>query len=369
MGCGLWSVSSGTVRPSVVHEKSEVENKAPKRFSGKAVSWLPGTVQKNSKQSHRVLVAGGAGFIGSCLCRHLVDSGSKVICVDNFHTGAEVNLRGILHRSNFQLLRHDVLQPLELEVDRIYNLASPASPVQYQRNPILTAKTNVLGTLNLLDLARQTGARFLQASTSEIYGDPLVHPQPEEYWGNVNPIGPRSCYDEGKRMAETFCLDFHRTYGIPVKIARIFNTYGPNMALDDGRVVSKFVAQALRGEPITIFGDGSQTRSFCYVSDLVLGLVELMEQTDEAFTGPLNLGNPQECTILDLAKIIIRLTGSASSLVYRDLPIDDPVRRRPDISLARRLLDWEPTIDLTTGLLRLIEDYRLTIEGKCSSNI
>jgi UDP-glucuronate decarboxylase len=302
------------------------------------------------------LVTGGGGFIGSHLVEVLLEQGHEVLCLDNFYTGSKANVRHLLDHPRFELIRHDVVQPILLEVERIYNLACPASPVHYQSNPVKTVKTNVMGTLNMLGLAKRVGARILQASTSEVYGDPRVHPQPESYWGHVNPIGPRSCYDEGKRLAETLMMDYHRQNGVEVRVARIFNTYGPRMAFNDGRVVSNFIVQALNGEPITLYGEGTQTRSFCYVSDLVAGLVALMEQED--FAGPVNLGNPGEFTIAELAGQVIRLTGSSSPVVHHPLPPDDPVQRRPDIELAARQLGWRPTIALEEGLKTTIADFR-----------
>jgi UDP-glucuronate decarboxylase len=305
----------------------------------------------------RVLVTGGAGFLGSFLCESLVRAGHEVICVDNFYTGRRENIFHLLREPNFELLRHDITFPLYVEVDQIYNLACPASPIHYQYDPVQTTKTSVHGAINMLGLAKRTGARILQASTSEVYGDPRLHPQSEDYWGNVNPVGPRACYDEGKRCAETLFFDYFRQHRLPVKVARIFNTYGPRMHHNDGRVVSNFVVQALRDEPITIYGDGSQTRSFCYVDDLVEGLIRLMNSPDET-TGPINLGNPVETTVRDLAQEIIKLSGSRSECVFKPLPQDDPTRRRPDITLAREALGWEPTVPLAMGLLRTIEYFR-----------
>ena len=308
-------------------------------------------------RSARVLVTGGAGFIGSHLCARLLADGHEVLCVDNFFTGRRVNLRECLRHPNFELLRHDICFPLSVEVDQIYNLACPASPIHYQQDPVQTIKASILGALHMLGLAKRLGVPVLQASTSEVYGDPLVHPQWEEYWGNVNPIGPRSCYDEGKRCAETLFFDYRRQHGLQIKVARIFNTYGPKMLPDDGRVVSNFIVQALRGEELTIYGDGAQTRSFCFVDDLVDGLVRLMSSTTD-ITGPINLGNPVEQSMLQLAEQIIALTGSRSALVFRPLPADDPRQRQPDISAARRQLDWRPRIDLEMGLRRTIEYFR-----------
>jgi len=303
----------------------------------------------------RILVTGGAGFIGSQLCERVISERDEVICLDNFFTGSKESIRSLLGHYNFEVLRHDVITPIDLEVDRIYNLACPASPVHYQFNPVRTIQANVLGVANMLELARRTKARILQASTSEVYGDPNVHPQTESYWGNVNPIGVRSCYDEGKRVAETLMFDYHRQHNIPIKVARIFNTYGPRMALNDGRVVSNFIIQALTGQDITIYGDGSQTRSFCFVDDLIEGLVRLMES--DGFTGPVNLGNPVEFTIRDLADIVIRMTGSRSKIVQRPLPSDDPRQRSPEISLAREKLGWEPRVPLEQGLSRTISYF------------
>jgi len=300
----------------------------------------------------KVLVTGGAGFIGSHLCERLIAQGHEVVCLDNFFTGRRDNIRHLLDYHRFELLRHDVCEPLLLEVDQIYNLACPASPVHYQYNPIKTVKSNVMGTLNMLVLARRVGARILQASTSEVYGEPHVHPQTETYWGNVNPIGLRSCYDEGKRVAETLMMDYHRQNKVDTRIARIFNTYGPRMAESDGRVVSNFIVQALRGEPLTLYGDGSQSRSFCYVDDLVEGLMRLMN-SDEIHD-PVNLGNPGEFTIRQLAEVIAELCEAELTIVYRPLPQDDPTQRRPDISRARELLNWQPTIPLRQGLERTV---------------
>ena len=302
----------------------------------------------------RVLVTGGAGFIGSHLCERLLAQGDDVVCVDNYFTGTKHNVDHLRAHRNFELLRHAVTHPLVIEVDRIYNLACPASPVHYQYNPVKTTKTSVLGAINMLGLAKRVHARVLQASTSEVYGDPELHPQPEGYWGHVNPIGVRSCYDEGKRVAETLFMDYHRQNKVDIRIVRIFNTYGPRMHPCDGRVVSNFIVQALRGEPITIYGDGSQTRSFCYVDDLVAGIMAFMEQDSEI--GPLNLGNPGEFTIRQLAEMVVELTGSKSEIVYKPLPSDDPKQRRPDISRAKALLGWEPKIQLKEGLLRTVED-------------
>jgi UDP-glucuronate decarboxylase len=311
----------------------------------------------SSSEAQRVLVAGGAGFLGSFLCEKLVAAGHAVICVDNFHTGSRENVFDLTTRRNFELLRHDITTPLYVEVDQIYNLACPASPIHYQNDPVQTTKTNVHGAINMLDLAKRVGAKILQASTSEVYGDPQVHPQCEGYWGNVNPIGPRACYDEGKRCAETLFFDYQRQHQLRIKIARIFNTYGPRMHHNDGRVVSNFAVQALRNEPITIYGDGSQTRSFCYVDDMIEGLIRLMNTPDDV-TGPVNLGNPVEITVRELAEEIVKLSGSASPISFRPLPQDDPTRRRPDITTARQKLQWEPTVPLSIGLIRTIEYFR-----------
>ncbi len=303
--------------------------------------------------SPRILVTGGAGFIGSFLCERLLDEGAEVLCVDNFFTGARSNVAHLLDHKRFELLRHDVTFPLFVEVDEIYNLACPASPVHYQFDPVQTTKTSVHGAINMLGLAKRTKSKILQASTSEVYGDPTIHPQTEDYWGNVNPIGPRSCYDEGKRCAETLFFDYHRQHEVEIKVARIFNTYGPRMHPNDGRVVSNFIMQALRGEDITLYGDGEQTRSFCYVDDLVDGLVRLMN-TDPDVTGPINLGNPGEFTIKQLAKAIIDLTGAKSKLTHKPLPQDDPRQRQPDISLAKSVLEWQPSVVLEDGLKKTI---------------
>jgi len=296
----------------------------------------------------RILVTGGAGFIGSHLCERLLNEGHDVICLDNFFTGSRDNIIHLMDQHRFEVIRHDIVEPILLEVDRIYNLACPASPVHYQYNPVKTVKTSVMGSINMLGLAKRVKARILQASTSEVYGDPQVHPQTEAYWGNVNPIGIRSCYDEGKRVAETLMMDYHRQNNVDIRIIRIFNTYGPRMAENDGRVVSNFILQALRNQDITVYGDGSQTRSFCYVDDLVEGMVRMMER--DGFIGPVNLGNPVENTILEFAEKIIRITGSTSRVINNPLPQDDPKQRRPDISLATQRLGWKPSIDLETGL-------------------
>ncbi len=301
----------------------------------------------------RVMVTGGAGFLGSHLCDRLVAGGHDVLCVDNFYTGTKRNLLHLLNEPYFEIIRHDITFPLYVEVDAIYNLACPASPIHYQNDPVQTTKVNVHGAINMLGLAKRLGATILQASTSEVYGDPSVHPQTEDYWGNVNPIGPRSCYDEGKRCAETLFFDYRRQAGLSIKVARIFNTYGPRMHPNDGRVVSNFIVQALRNQPITLYGDGGQTRSFCYVDDLVDGLMRLMDTPDEV-TGPINLGNPGEFTILELAEIIRELTGSRSELVFRPLPMDDPKQRRPDIARAEETLGWSPKVNLREGLRHTI---------------
>jgi UDP-glucuronate decarboxylase len=307
--------------------------------------------------SKRILVTGGAGFLGSHLCERLLAQGQDVLCVDNYFTGRKGNVAHLLGNPRFELLRHDVTFPLYVEVDEIYNLACPASPIHYQHDPVQTTKTSVHGAINMLGLAKRVKARILQASTSEVYGDPSQHPQPESYWGNVNPIGPRSCYDEGKRCAETLFFDYHRQHRIPIRVARIFNTYGPRMLPNDGRVVSNFIVQALKNEPITVYGDGSPTRSFCFVDDLVDGLIRLMAAPD-GVTGPVNLGNPGEFTILELAKKAVQMTGSASEIVLRPLPRDDPKQRRPDISLAQRVLNWNPIIQLDEGLRRTIAYFK-----------
>ena len=304
----------------------------------------------------RILVTGGAGFIGSHLVEYLLKQDHEVISLDNYFTGTKDNLRELMARPNLELIRHDVVNPIMLEVDQVYHLACPASPVHYQYNPVKTLKTNVMGTLNMLGLAKRVKARILLASTSEIYGDPQVHPQREDYWGNVNCLGPRSCYDEGKRVAETLMMDYHRQNRVDIRIARIFNTYGPKMAINDGRVISNFCVQALTGQDITIYGEGSQTRSFAYVTDLVEGLVRLMNQ--ESHHGPMNLGNPEEYTILELAQKILAMTASPARLVHKPLPPDDPVKRKPDISRAREFLDWQPTVPLTAGLERTIPYFR-----------
>ena len=302
----------------------------------------------------RILITGGAGFIGSHLCDYLIKKGNDVICVDNLFSGSKDNIRHLLSHPCFKFIHHDITDPLFIEVDQIFHLACPASPVHYQYNPIKTIKTNVMGTINMLGLAKRVGARILLSSTSEVYGNPKVHPQKEEYWGNVNPIGPRSCYDEGKRVAETLMMDYHRQNNVDIRIVRIFNTYGPRMALDDGRVISNFIVQALKGEPITVYGDGAQTRSFCYVSDLIEGLIKAMESD---LIGPVNLGNPNEIKIIELAKTILKLTNSKSEIVFRPLPPDDPIRRCPDITLARKRLNWQPIVPLEEGLKETIRYF------------
>lgn len=308
-----------------------------------------------------VLVTGGAGFLGSHLVERLLEDGHDVMCVDNFYTGSKDNIRHLLGHPRFELVRHDVWLPLYVEVDRIFNLACPASPIHYQRDPVATTKTSVLGAINMLGLARRRHARILQASTSEVYGDPKVHPQVEDYWGHVNPVGMRACYDEGKRCAETLFFDYHRQTGVDIRVIRIFNTYGPRMHPNDGRVVSNFIVQALRGEPISLYGDGSQTRSFCYVSDLIEAMVRMMAQDDEI--GPINVGNPVEFTIRELAEAVLRLTGSRSRLEFLPLPPDDPVRRQPDISRAREVLRWSPTVALEDGLRETIAYFRRLLDA------
>lgn len=310
----------------------------------------------------RILVTGGAGFLGSHLADRLVADGHEVIVVDNFFTGSKKNLWHLHNQLNVEVIRHDITFPLYVEVDAIYNLASPASPIHYQRDPVQTTKTSVLGAINMLGLAKRLGVRIFQASTSEVYGDPEVHPQPESYWGKVNPIGPRACYDEGKRAAETLFFDYHRQHGMDIRVARIFNTYGPRMAPDDGRVVSNFILQALRGEPITIYGDGSQTRSFCYVSDLVEGFVRLMDN-DRGLVGPVNLGNPAEFTMNELAHAVLEATGSTSPIDYQPLPEDDPKQRKPDISLATSELGWDPSVQLREGLDQTVQYFRGVLAG------
>jgi UDP-glucuronate decarboxylase len=322
---------------------------------------LPGRIMVNKElytsAPQRILVTGGAGFIGSHLCRRLIALGHEVLAVDNFSSSSRGNLYDLLAEPRFEFIRHDITFPLYVEVDRIYHLACPASPVHYQRDPVQTTKTCVVGSLNMLGLAKRLGAPVLLSSTSEVYGDPAVHPQPESYWGNVNPIGPRSCYDEGKRAAETLFFDYHRQHGLKIKVARIFNTYGPRMHPNDGRVVSSFIVAALSGAPLTLHGDGSQTRSFCYVDDTVEGLIRLMGTPGDV-TGPVNIGNPDEFTVLELAKQVLTMTGSASAVEYHPLPVDDPARRKPDITLARELLQWSPTVGFHDGLHATVEYFR-----------
>ncbi len=326
---------------------------------------MTGSRSSRSRERKTILVTGGSGFLGSHLCDRLVRDGQDVICLDNFFTGAKRNIEHLIGNPHFELIRHDVTFPLYVEVDEIYNLACPASPIHYQHDPVQTTKTSVHGAINMLGLAKRLRCRILQASTSEVYGDPSVHPQREDYWGNVNPIGPRSCYDEGKRCAETLFFDYWRQHGIEIKVARIFNTYGPRMHPDDGRVVSNFIVQALQGKPITIYGDGSQTRSFCYVDDMIEAFVRLMSSPSD-LTGPLNLGNPAEFTIRELAELVIDLTGSRSKLTFADLPQDDPKQRRPDISLAGEHLGWAPEVQLSEGLSETIRyfDRVLAVEAR-----
>jgi UDP-glucuronate decarboxylase len=311
------------------------------------------------KQRKRILITGGAGFLGSHLCDRLIADGNEVICLDNFFTGSKDNIRRHLNHPYFEVIRHDIIHPVEIECDQIYNLACPASPVHYQFNPVRTIQANVLGVTHMLEVAKRTKARILQASTSEVYGDPTKHPQDEGYWGNVNPIGPRSCYDEGKRVAETLMTDYHRQHKLDIRIARIFNTYGPRMAVNDGRVISNFIVQALTAQPITVYGNGRQTRSFCYVDDLVEGLVRLMNSENEV--RPVNLGNPNEFTVMQLCEEIIRMTGSTSEILHKPLPQDDPVQRQPDISRAREKLGWEPKVPLRDGLVKTIEYFKAKI--------
>jgi len=311
----------------------------------------------------RILITGGAGFLGSHLCDRLTEDGHDVLCLDNFFTGTKSNINHLIGRPSFELIRHDLVHPIFLEVDEIYNLACPASPIHYQCNPVKTVKTSVMGAINMLGVAKRVGAKILQASTSEVYGNPTVHPQNEDYWGNVNTIGIRSCYDEGKRCAETLFFDYHRQNGVNIRVVRIFNTYGPRMHPNDGRVVSNFIVQALTNQDITVYGDGSQTRSFCYVDDLIEGLIRMMNGPDD-FVGPVNLGNPTEFTILDLAEKTIRLTGSKSKIIFKPLPQDDPLQRRPDITLAKEKLQWEPRIDVENGLNKTIEYFRSILEQK-----
>ena len=311
----------------------------------------------------RILITGGAGFLGSHLCDRLTEDGHDVLCLDNLFTGAKRNISHLIGRSNFELIRHDLVHPIFLEVDEIYNLACPASPIHYQYNPVKTVKTSVMGAINMLGVAKRVKAKILQASTSEVYGNPTIHPQNEDYWGNVNTIGPRSCYDEGKRCAETLFFDYYRQNKVNIRVVRIFNTYGPRMHPNDGRVVSNFIVQALTNRDITVYGDGSQTRSFCYVDDLIEGLIRMMNGPDD-FVGPVNLGNPTEFTILDLAEKTIRLTGSKSKIIFKPLPQDDPLQRQPDIALAKEKLQWEPKIDVEKGLSKTIEYFRSILEKK-----
>ncbi len=315
------------------------------------------TVQK------RILVTGGAGFLGSHLCDRLCAQGHDVLCVDNYFTGRKDNIAQLLHESNFEAMRHDVTHPLFVEVDEIYNLACPASPIHYQFDPVQTTKTSVIGAINMLGLAKRVKAKILQTSTSEVYGDPVLHPQPESYRGNVNPIGPRACYDEGKRCAETLFFDYHRQHNMRIKVVRIFNTYGPRMHPNDGRVVSNFIVQALKNEPITLYGDGSQTRAFCYVDDMIEGFLRMMDTPDD-MTGPVNLGNPVETSVAELARLIIELTGARSKIVYRPLPVDDPIQRCPDISFAKRVLEWQPQTPLRPGLQRTIAYFDKLLAGR-----
>lgn len=308
----------------------------------------------------RILITGGAGFLGSHLCDRLIGEGHDVLCLDNFFTGSKRNISHLLGKPNFELIRHDLVQPVFIEADEIYNLACPASPVHYQYNPVKTVKTSVMGSINMLGLAKRVKAKILQASTSEIYGNPIVHPQKEDYWGNVNTIGPRSCYDEGKRCAETLFFDYHRQNRVNIRVVRIFNTYGPRMHPNDGRVVSNFIVQALKNQDISVYGDGSQTRSFCYVDDMIEGLISMMNGPDD-FIGPLNLGNPDESSILQLAEVIIKLTGSSSKIIFQSLPQDDPLQRQPDITLARERFNWRPKIDLDEGLKKTIEYFKTIV--------
>ena len=324
----------------------------------------PGPSSGRMESAKRVLVTGGAGFLGSHLCDRLIEAGHEVLCVDNYFTGSKRNIEQLLDHPRFEAIRHDITQPLLLEVDAVFNLACPASPIYYQYNPIKTIKTSVLGSLNQLGLAKRVGARILQASTSEVYGDPELHPQPESYWGRVNPVGIRSCYDEGKRCAEALFTDYHRANGVDIRIARIFNTYGPRMALDDGRVVSNFIVQALKGDALTVYGDGKQTRSFQYIDDLIEGLVRMMATSPDV-TGPVNLGNPGEFTIMELAEKVLALTDSASKVVFNDLPVDDPKQRRPDIRQAHELLEgWQPRVPLEEGLKRTIAYFQETLAAE-----
>ena len=316
----------------------------------------------------RILITGGAGFIGSHLCEKLLqDDNNYVICLDNFYTGSKENIQHLISNPNFELIEHDITQPIDIKADEIYNLACPASPIHYQYNPIMTMKTSVLGIINVLELAKKYNAKILQASTSEVYGDPTIHPQDETYWGNVNPIGIRSCYDEGKRCAETLMIDYRRQHNVNIKIVRIFNTFGPNMALNDGRVVSNFIVQALKNEDITIYGEGNQTRSFCYVSDLVQGLIKMMNTSSEII-GPINLGNPLERTILNLAELILSKINTKSKIIFKDLPQDDPIKRKPDITLAKNVLNWQPQISIEEGLDKTIEYFEKKLKTPIKIN-
>jgi len=318
--------------------------------------------QTNIRQSKRILVTGGSGFLGSHLCERLLNEGHEVICVDNYFTGSKDNLNSISNNKRLEIIRHDITLPLFIEVDEIYNLACPASPIHYQHDPVQTIKTSVIGSINMLGLSKRVGAKILQASTSEVYGDPEVHPQTEDYWGNTNPIGMRACYDEGKRCAETLFFDYYRSHKVSIKVARLFNTYGPRMHPNDGRVVSNFIVQALLGEPITIYGDGTQTRSFCFVDDLISGLIKLMNSGDD-IVGPINLGNPSEITVKALADIILDMTNSSSKIIFKELPSNDPVRRKPEITLAKSLLNWEPDVSLENGLVKTIDYFNAKLES------
>ena len=311
----------------------------------------------SEKNNKRILVTGGAGFLGSHLCERLLQMNHEVICVDNLYTGSKNNILHLLQNKKFEFMRHDITFPLYLEVDEIYNLACPASPIHYQHNPVKTIKTSIHGAINMLGLAKRVGAKIFQASTSEVYGDPEISPQNENYWGRVNPVGIRSCYDEGKRCAETLFFDYHRQHNLDIKVARIFNTYGPNMNVADGRVVSNFIVQALRGDDITIYGDGSQTRSFCYSSDLITGIINLMDTNEKNITGPMNLGNENEFSVLNLANNILGITGSSSKIIFKDLPLDDPKQRKPDVSYAKKIISWNPKIELKDGLPKTIEYF------------
>ena len=305
----------------------------------------------------KVLVTGGAGFLGSYLCDKLLSLGNEVICVDNFYTGSKNNINHLFNHKNFELIRHDITFPIYLEVDEVYNLACPASPIHYQYNPVKTIKTSIHGAINMLGLAKRVNAKIFQASTSEVYGDPEIHPQDENYWGRVNPAGIRSCYDEGKRCAETLFFDYYRQHNLNIRVARIFNTYGPNMNKDDGRVVSNFIVQALRGEDLTVYGDGNQTRSFCYVSDLILGMIDFMNLNDQNITGPVNLGNEKEFTVLNLAKEIVKITNTNSKIIFKELPLDDPRQRKPDTSYAKKIINWKPKVELKEGLVKTIKYF------------